>query len=1023
MGEEDLAAFKVPTGCLESEGPVRAGCPALVRLPPAAPGGYRSHLHCLTDMVSQERLDLWCTQLVFEVKPCTVFFMWEPPSPSFLKVNFGGSALDGGSREGAGFVIKDPCSRVAAASGYQLSDTSISGAELRATWDESMHSGADVEAFTAALNRDISGGAPSASEPSDSNAGVLLQGHSSTSSQLFGQWQTSSQEKNLVQNIRLEEEYQQFQSIERHLPHASSMQNNFGAEDQLQQNRQLGHNQPVLEQENLHHDQQQQRIKNNPFQFFDKNQPYLDKDRFMQLQAVYDKLANNKISTEDFVRASGNIVGDQLLRQAAHQVMQQQQAQAVNQNQCNPQIQASSQQLLYSGTNQHIRPQTFPLLPPMPSSQNQKEDKSSPLQHHASASTVQLQTDTSFSTPENTGRKSKKIENMSDCKGMHSAPSPSTSMNVVSPEKEISTFSSQAVKKSRQQLQVPQTSFSMYGNSISNLDACTYPRPSIGAAATSLRPQPQNSQMRQAMASQGVVSTQSRSTQPMNAVNMTKCEMQNLSNETKRLHGDSLSYLSNQSAHKKNPNAWQLPTANILNKNPKNSPFPFVKQEVVDQSAEPQNKSQVGASKGSSFESEYADQGSPTSGHMKDETLEKRLSRVGLSASTSTMTQNLISGSVASQSVSIMQMHSQISSATPSVLAGTATKTPPKKITVGQKKPLEVLETSPPQSSKKQKTSGAFLAQSIEQLNDVTAVSGVDLKEEEEQLLSTPEEESQASETARRMVQKEEERLILQKGPLQKKIAKIMSKCGIQSVSSDVEHCLSMCLEERLRGLVVNLIRLSKQRIDIEKTRHQLVGTSDVCRQISMMNRKAKEEWEKRQAEEADKLRKHNEGNTGADGDKHKDEGRSKTHKISKEDDKIRATAANVAARAAVGGDDILSKWQLMAEQARQKREGRLEGASCCHQDKITGNKSLPNSGRSSSERQEVGRRGAPAAFLCGKWGMRKSGRGSATMLPKIARRISAKDVIVVLEREPQMSRSALIYRLYERMPRDSAAA
>lgn len=62
-----------------------------------------------------------------------------------------------------------------------------------------------------------------------------------------------------------------------------------------------------------------------------------------------------------------------------------------------------------------------------------------------------------------------------------------------------------------------------------------------------------------------------------------------------------------------------------------------------------------------------------------------------------------------------------------------------------------------------------------------------------------------------------------------------VSKCSIQSISSDVERCLSMvrhcsniffllqfdymiilifilqCLEERLRGLVSNLIRLSKQ--------------------------------------------------------------------------------------------------------------------------------------------------------------------------------------------------------------------
>lgn len=38
------------------------------------------------------------------------------------------------------------------------------------------------------------------------------------------------------------------------------------------------------------------------------------------------------------------------------------------------------------------------------------------------------------------------------------------------------------------------------------------------------------------------------------------------------------------------------------------------------------------------------------------------------------------------------------------------------------------------------------------------------------------------------------------------------------------------------------------------------------------------------------------------------------------EDDKMRTAAANFAARAAVGGDDHLSKWQLMAERAQQMR-------------------------------------------------------------------------------------------------------
>ncbi|KAK7833562.1 transcription initiation factor tfiid subunit 4b [Quercus suber] len=85
--------------------------------------------------------------------------------------------------------------------------------------------------------------------------------------------------------------------------------------------------------------------------------------------------------------------------------------------------------------------------------------------------------------------------------------------------------------------------------------------------------------------------------------------------------------------------------------------------------------------------------------------------------------------------------------------AGINARTPPKKPSIGQKKPLEAHGSSPPLPSKKQKVSGAFKDQSIEQLNDVTAVSGVNLREEEEQLLSGPNEDSRASQASRRVVQ------------------------------------------------------------------------------------------------------------------------------------------------------------------------------------------------------------------------------------------------------------------------------
>ncbi|XP_012573903.1 transcription initiation factor TFIID subunit 4b-like isoform X3 [Cicer arietinum] len=115
------------------------------------------------------------------------------------------------------------------------------------------------------------------------------------------------------------------------------------------------------------------------------------------------------------------------------------------------------------------------------------------------------------------------------------------------------------------------------------------------------------------------------------------------------------------------------------------------------------------------------------------------------------------------------------------------------------------------------------------------------------------------------------------------------------------------------------------------------------------MNRKAREEWEKKQAE-AEKLRKPKDvdGSSGVDGDKEKDEGRNKATKVNKEVDAKMRT--NVAARASVGGPDMLSKLQLMAKQARQKREGGMDAASDSQPTKDVSRKS-PSPGRSTKEK------------------------------------------------------------------------
>ena len=50
-------------------------------------------------------------------------------------------------------------------------------------------------------------------------------------------------------------------------------------------------------------------------------------------------------------------------------------------------------------------------------------------------------------------------------------------------------------------------------------------------------------------------------------------------------------------------------------------------------------------------------------------------------------------------------------------------------------------------------------------------------------MLSAPKEDSRASEATRRFVQEEEERLILQKGPLQRKLADISQSLALDPIS------------------------------------------------------------------------------------------------------------------------------------------------------------------------------------------------------------------------------------------------
>ncbi|XP_019255665.1 PREDICTED: transcription initiation factor TFIID subunit 4b-like isoform X3 [Nicotiana attenuata] len=683
-------------------------------------------------------------------------------------------------------------------------------------------------------------------------------------------------------------------------------------------------------------------------------QRQLDKDRAMHLQTLYLKLRKNEISKEGFIRHMRSIIGEQMLKMAVYKF----QSQAARNDQAVPQSQASPQQ-----------------------HQQNRTDDSSNLAGDSNA------------------KKLHEVENQADLHGTPGSQISSSSLFAVKQERDCSAFPVKGLNKQQQQhLHFSQASFPKFANI-----GDTYSPYSVTNVSSSMGTpvkQPSNDiQIRQIPAYPNRNATPLRaSTHAVNMINAPKLERQNSFGEPKRIPGGSLSHVSNTSTMQQSSLQWSRST----NKEQKillSTPMTNLKPEPIDHLHDQGHESQL-----ASFTSVQVEQGNSSSVSSKDEAFKVQTSRMGISTTTSIKPSNLLSLSVSSQMDTITLLNSR----TPSVISpiGPANngKIPLKMPTIGQKKPLVTQGFSPPPSGKKQKVSGAFSDQSIEQLNDVTAVSGVNLKEEEEQLFSGPKEDSRLSEASHQAVREEEERLILQKIPLQKKLTGIMAKCGLKNMSSDVERCLSLCVEERMLGLMSSLIRLSKQdlcqnyemeyhlflqRVNIEKSRHRTIVTSDVGQQIMLMNRKVREEWEKKQAE-AEKLQVANEpeDDIGDDGDKEKDAGCIRSMKGNKEeDDKLRTTAANVAARAAVGGDDMMSKWQLMAEQARQKREGALDVVS----------------------------HSQPGA-------VRRVGKSQVALHARVPRNITVKDVIAVLEREAQMFKSTLIYRFHEKMRSDAPA-
>ncbi|KAK8971947.1 hypothetical protein V6N11_035632 [Hibiscus sabdariffa] len=561
--------------------------------------------------------------------------------------------------------------------------------------DESMHSGADVEAFQAALNRDIEGDA-STSPPPDSNTAVLSQGSNRASSQSLPQWPTMGQEGNTnftnqqaVQNVQQQQQRssEMEQKKQGALVMGSLQQPNDvlqgvnhlpPQQKQPQDNRQLVAEQvsaqvpqmngiQTTERSPIPREPERTNIQDSESQYAKlqkmsnqqasgteqpNNQvnrgkqvpfavllpsllPQLDKDRAMQLHTLYGKLKKNEIAKDGFVRHMRDIVGDQMLRLAVNKLQVQ-----LSSNQVPLQSQVAARPNTprmpsVGGATQFGGPHSMAQL-------HQKSPNSPANSSHPPPPAVLMQSNSSYMSIENKVQKSQEMDRQSDSRfGVLGNQNPSSSSTSVNQERDRASIPVQGINIQQQQqqqhLNFAQTSFAMYGSS----NYHTYSGSNVSNSGSCLKPQPHDSQIRQIAHHQSMGSNPvGGPTQPMNMMSGPKLERQNSTNDPNRLQGGSISHFPSSSV------SWQPSSSKEMNPGPLPS-VTYVKQESVDQGAEQQHGPYLSATPGSS--TTIVEEGNAVTATPKDEFLEKQSSRIGFSTPTSVVPPNLVSPSITTQ--------------------------------------------------------------------------------------------------------------------------------------------------------------------------------------------------------------------------------------------------------------------------------------------------------------------------------------------------------------------------------------
>ncbi|NXG59251.1 TAF4B factor, partial [Hemiprocne comata] len=170
-----------------------------------------------------------------------------------------------------------------------------------------------------------------------------------------------------------------------------------------------------------------------------------------------------------------------------------------------------------------------------------------------------------------------------------------------------------------------------------------------------------------------------------------------------------------------------------------------------------------------------------------------------------------------------------------------------KQITLPGNKILSV-QASPVQKAKIKENGATSFSREEDEINDVTSMAGVDLKEESACILAAN------SELIGTVIQSCADEPFLFSEALQKKILNIGKRHDIMELNSDVVNLISHATQERLRGLLEKLTVIAQHRVSTYKGSDNYIVSSDTRAQLRFLETLDHLEKQRKDEEEREML-------------------------------------------------------------------------------------------------------------------------------------------------------------------------